>query len=174
MLASAGLSALGALKGSLAKKEALNIQAQTAARNVQLADFRIDQAREVGREAEAATLRNIKTQQGSQRAASAKGAIDLGFGTPVDILMDTQEIGEFDLATIKSNTANRIFDLNIVKANAQDEQNLLSSAAGDVDPGFAFASTLLTGITGFAANQQSQKNFVRNQATLNALLASKG
>jgi len=163
MLGGAGLNATAALRSSLAEKEALTRQAATSARNVRLADERIDQARDIGREAEAATLRGIRSSTGTQKAGLAKGAIDLGFGTPLDILNDTQEVGEFDLDIIKRNTANKIFDLEIIKANAQDETNLLSSAASDVDPGFAFASTLLSGFTGFAANQQQQKNLASVQ-----------
>ncbi len=162
-LAGGGLSALGTFNQSLAEKRALEIQAATSARNVRLADIRIAQTKEAGQLDAATIRRNIRSANASLKTRLARGGIDLGFGTPVDILSDPQVIGEFDLATIKRNTANRVFELEIAKKNAIDQTNLLSTAASEVDPAFSAFNSLLGGVTSFAQNQQAQRNFNKGQ-----------
>lgn len=155
MLGGGVLNAFGALRQSLARKSALNQQITIENRNIRLADIRIAQNRRVGQDDEAFIRRDAKFAQGEQSAAISRGGIDPNFGTPLDLIADTDFVAEQNIEKVRENTANKEFELEIDKLNTVDQRNLLQAAVANENPAFAFGSSLLGSATNFLSTQQT-------------------
>ncbi len=153
---SALTNAMGNRAASQARKDSLAMQAQIARHNQQIAQERIKDTRRVGKQAEFDHRRKIKQTVGAQKAALASQGIDLSFGTPAELMSDTDIIGEFDVGTIRDNTKRRVFEHQINEYNARANAQLLQFSSDQEKPDFAFANTLL----GSAARLGSNNNFM--------------
>ena len=156
LLGSAGFNAYGAYSNSKATKTAYDAQGQIAANNAQIATWQAEDA--IVRGDREASRSRLKTRQlkGSQRAALAANGVDLGEGSALNILADTDYFGELDAGTIKDNAAREAWAIRNQATNFTSEGSLLRSRADMESPVFAASTSLLTGANRVASHWYSQ------------------
>lgn len=105
-----------------AAQQSANYNAKVADMNAKIAERQARDAVERGQLEE--QQQRMKTSQiiGKQRAAMAANGVDLGYGSPLDALVDTATIGELDALTIRANTYREERDIR------QGGQNLTTQA----------------------------------------------
>lgn len=143
MAVSAAVSAYGAYQTSQANKDAANYQAQVAQNNAQIASWNAQDALDRGQRAEADQRLKNSQFKGDQRASLAARGLDLGEGSPVDILATTDFMGERDALTIRDNAAKEAWGYRIQGNNANDNANLLRARADAENPTMAAGMSLL-------------------------------
>lgn len=102
-------SSVNAFQQARAQKDTLKARATVARRNQELAAIEERNALKRGRRTEQAVRRDTRSLQRAQRAGFAGRGVDVNFGTPLDIVAGTDVIGEFDVGTVRQNTANERF-----------------------------------------------------------------
>ena len=137
-IAGTALSTIGAIEQAQAQKDA-------AEYNAKVAEYAAQDAQQRG-EQEAMKARQQASQlRGAQRTTMASRGLDLGVGTPMALLDQTDYFAETDQNTIRNNAAKEAWSK---RAQAQGFRNEASS----INPMMSGASTLLTG----AGNVASQ------------------
>lgn len=140
----AALSSLGAYSSSQAAKTAYAGQAQVNRNNAQIAEWQAQDALQRG-ESTASKVRMRGNQlQGTQRAGLAYSGVDLGQGSAVQILTDTEYFTEVDAATAKDNAAREAWEARNKAAGFQSEASLFQSRSDAENPLLAGATSLLT------------------------------
>lgn len=99
------LSAGAKIYQGQAEKQAANYNAQVLDINARLNERRATDAEERGKIEEQKKRAQVAATVGAQRVAMAANGVDIGFGSPLDTLIDTATAGELDALTIRSNTA---------------------------------------------------------------------
>lgn len=139
-----GVSAAGAYGQSQANKASANAQAQVAENNATLAEY---QARDAERRGSIAAQNvGYRTNQlaGSQRTAMAANGVDLGYGSALEILSDTEYFGQVDRATTVDNAAREAWGYRTQGANYSADASLLRGRADAESPFLAAGTSLLT------------------------------
>lgn len=111
------LGAGASVYSGIAAKRAADYEAAVAKMNGELSAQRAADAMERGADEE--QKQRMKTAQliGQQQAAMAANGVDLGFGSPLDTMVDAATLGELDALTIRRNTARENFDERVQGAN---------------------------------------------------------
>ena len=151
-------SSVSAFQQARAQKDTLKARATVARRNQELAAIEESNALKRGPRNEQSVRRDARSLQGAQRAAFTRRGIDVNFGTPLDIVAGTDVVGEFDVGTVRQNTANERFAAQVRGQGFQTEARFLDTAAGNISPANAAASTLLSEATSTALNYQLFKS----------------
>ena len=155
-------STVGAYKKSSGEQQGYQFQSAVARKNEAIA----------GMQATDAMLRGVKAEQnvrmrtaqvgGTQRASFAARGIDIGEGSPLNILTDTAFMGERDALTARDNAAKEVWGYQTQAANFHDNADLLDWRGNQISPaGDAFA-TLLTGGGKVASSWYSLRNTSSN------------
>lgn len=137
-------SAYGAYSNAQGSKAAYNAQGQIAENNATISGWQADDA--LRRGAREASRSRMKTNQlkGTQRAALAANGVDLGVGSALNILTDTDQFGDIDASTITDNAAREAWALRNQASNFQGEASLMRSVAGMQSPMLAAGTSMLT------------------------------
>lgn len=106
------LNSYGAYASAKNEKSAFNYNAQVYGQ--QAAD-----ALQRGREAEYRYRENVSRVTGSQRAALAANGVDLGQGSALDILAETDALGSRDAALIRLNAEREAYGYQTRQAQAR-------------------------------------------------------
>lgn len=151
-LGGSAASAYGAYTNSRNAKAAYAAQGQIAANNATIAGWQAEDA--LARGAREAGRQRLKTRQlkGTQRAALAANGVDLGVGSALNILTDTDYFGEIDANTITDNAAKEAWAIRAQAAGFQSEASLLRSRADMESPMLAAGTSLLTSAGKVAGN----------------------
>ena len=155
--ASAGLSAFGSRNAAIAQRSSLQHQAFLAGKNAEFAKARKEDAEFIGKKTEFAKQRRIKQVRGAQKSALARSGVDISVGTPLDLLGDTDIIGEADIQTIRNNTRRQVFERDIDIFNAKTKQSLFQTGADNINPNLSFATSLLGSAASFGQKFQRTK-----------------
>lgn len=117
MIGSTLMGAAGAVQEGRAAQASANYSAKVADMNAKISERQARDAVERGQQEE--QQQRMKTSQviGQQKAAMAANGVDLGFGSPLDTLVDTATIGELDALTIRTNTYREERDIRQQGAN---------------------------------------------------------
>jgi len=97
---------------------------QVAANNKIIADRQAEDSLRRGRTAEAEHRRKVEDLKGSQKVAFGAGNIQLGSGTPLDVLEGTAVMGEIDALTIRDNARREAYGYQVQGMNAQAQGRL--------------------------------------------------
>lgn len=153
MAAGTALSAAGSIQQGNAARAQASYQSQVERNNATIAERQAQDAEQRGRvEEQRQRIQNARLA-GTQRTAFAGAGVDLGSGSPLDVLMDTRQLGELDALTIRSNAAREAYGFRTQSSNLMAQSALTqragqnAQAAGAVGAG----STLLTGTGNLAA-----------------------
>lgn len=112
MIASTALSVVGGIQQANAQASAARYSAQVNERNAILAERRARDALDRGVEAEREVRMRGGLLAGKQRAQMAAAGLDLGFGSPMDVLTDTLVGIELDSARARRNAQSEAEDFD--------------------------------------------------------------
>jgi hypothetical protein len=152
---SAGVSAYGAYAQSSAQKQAAGFNAQVAGQNEQVAGVQARQASEAGQAQEDAYNRRLAALRGSQTTQLAATGVDPNTGSALDIRADTAGLGAQDIATIRQNTRNSVWQARLGGTSAADQASLYQFQADTTTPGLAASASLLGSASSFGASWYS-------------------
>lgn len=152
------MSAVSAYSGSQASKNAYGAQAQVAQNNAQVAEWQAEDA--LRRGAVAASDQGTKNNQlkGTQRARLAANGVDLGQGSALQILADTDYFGDIDAGRIEDNAAREAWAIRQQAAGYRADASLLQSRADSERPWLAAGTSLLTSAGKVAGNWYTGSN----------------
>lgn len=137
-------SAMGAYNQSKGTKAAYEYQAAVNRNNATLAEWQARDAITRGQRAEQSQRLKTAQLKGSQRAALAARGVALDEGSALNILDDTDFMGEADAMTIRDNAAREAWGARTQGANYESDASMLSARAGAESPFKAAAGSLLT------------------------------
>jgi len=150
-------SALGSYYSAQAQRDALKMQAETAATNARLAEKTAQSVLLQGQEeAGKAGLRTAHLR-GTQRASLAANGLDLGEGSAARILTDTEVMGQRDVDTIRANALRAALGYREQGANFQGAAIMTRAAADSTSPGAAAGASLLSGASSVASSWYRQQ-----------------
>lgn len=149
------MSAVGAVQGSQANKAAYGAQAQVAANNAQIAQYQADDALTRGRVNASRMGMQVHQLKGQQRAKLAANGVDLGVGSALNILTDTDQFGEIDANTITDNAAKEAWAIRQQANGYTSDANLLKARADSEKPWMSGMTSLLTSAGRVAGNWYS-------------------
>lgn len=153
--AGATSSIFGAFSKSSAEKAAYEYQAKVAENNALAAEWQAQDAIVRGQAAEAQQRMKTAQLKSTQRASLAARGIDLGEGSALNILTDTDYMGELDALTIRNNAAREAWGARERARGAMTDSELLSMRAGMVNPVGAATGALLSGAGSVASGWYS-------------------
>lgn len=159
-VAGAGITAFGSYESGQANSKAEAYQAQVAANNAAIAqqNARLDiQAGET-----AATNKGLQTRSkvGSEKASQGASGIDVNTGSAADVRTGTEELGQLDALTIRSNAAKQAYG-QMVTATSDTAQNelLTSESSQSAEAGeIGAAGSLLSGVSSVGRNYAGFQN----------------
>jgi hypothetical protein len=143
-MAGAGLSAVSAYGNSKSAKGAYEAQAQIAKNNAIIAGWQAEDALARGDRNVSLSRSKTRQQKGTQRAAMAANGVDLGEGSALNILVDTDYFGELDANTIKDNAAKEAWALRNQAAGFTAEAAMAKARADNERPWMSAGTSLLT------------------------------
>ena len=142
LIGSTVMGAAGAIQQGQAAEMQGRAAQQSAEYNAKVADMNAKIAERQARDAvERGQIeeqqQRMKTSQiiGQQRAALAANGVDAGFGSPLDVLVDTATIGELDALTIRSNAYREERDIRQQGANYRGQAGMYRSQASSASTG---------------------------------------
>jgi len=141
------VGAFGQIQQGQAANAAAQYQARIAQMNAEMADRRAQDAIERGREEEQKHRRDVSQLIGKQTVAQAANGLDLSFGSPLDLIVDTAVMGELDALTIRKNSYREEQDYRQQAANyrAEGEMQRMAGKNAKKQSLFAAGGTLLGG-----------------------------
>lgn len=141
------LGAAGQIQQGQAQAAAARYNAKVADMNADISERRARDALERGKMEEQKKRRQAQQILGQQRAAMAANGVDIGFGSPLDTLVDTATLGEVDALTIRSNFAREAYDYKVQAVNGRADANLsrMNAKAASTGGYLNAGATLLTG-----------------------------
>lgn len=145
------MSTSAAYDKSVADKTAYAMQATVANQNAALATANASDAIRRGQTAEVNSQLRTRQLQGTQAAQMAANGMDLGSGSPLSILSDTEFMGGNDAAVIHDNALKEAYGFQVQAANYTSNANLLQYRADMESPNKAAATSLLTGLGNVAS-----------------------
>lgn len=141
----AAMQAYGAYQGAEAQQRGYRYSAASTRRQAEIERYRAQDAIERGQHTEAVIGLKAGALKGTQRASLAGRGIDIGEGTPLDILTSTDYMKEVDFGTARRNAQSEAW-LHRENAKSFDaESEMYLEAADNVSPFSAGAGSLLTG-----------------------------
>lgn len=144
-----GIGAVAATIGSYNKSKAeqrgYEYQSQISKNNAQIASWQMDDARQRGEREEQNLRMKTAMLKGTQQASMAARGLDLGVGSALNILTDTDFMGERDALLIRDNTAKDVWGLGVQRTNYLRDAEFKSSQARSINPWANAGTTLLTG-----------------------------
>lgn len=137
------VSANAAKKQAKSNKQGLESQAAVDAHNAETAEWQAKDAIYRGQVAQ--TQQRLKTAalKGSQTARFAARGVATDEGSPLNILMDTEFMGDVDARTIADNAEKEAWALREGAENYQANSNMLLDRANGINPSGVFNTSLL-------------------------------
>jgi hypothetical protein len=143
--ASSVFSAYSSFSGASANKQAANYNAAIQRNNALAAQYQAEDAVNRGNLAVDEHMRKVAALKGTQTATMAARGLDLSEGTPLNILTDTDILGEADANTIRTNASREAWGYKQQANNATAQGNLYKMQAKNINPMMAAGGTLLGG-----------------------------
>jgi hypothetical protein len=140
-----GFQAMGAYSNSKNARTAYEAQAQVARNNATVAGWQAEDALKRGDKAAMRVRMQGNQTKGAQRAALAASGVDLGMGSALNILADTDYFTDVDAQTTLDNASKEAWAIRQQAAGFNAEASLLKSRADAESPLYAATGSLLTG-----------------------------
>ena len=139
-----GFGAVSSYNNSKNAAKAYEAQAKVNENNAIIAGWQADDALKRGDRAAMRVRMQGNQVKGTQRAAMAANGVDLGEGSALHILADTDYFTDIDATTTLDNAAKEAWAIRNQAAGYQAEASLMSGRAAAESPMFAAAGSLLT------------------------------
>jgi hypothetical protein len=151
---SMAFGAMGAYQQSASAKASMEYQSQVARNNAISAEYQAQDALKRGEVAEAEQRRRTSMMKGSQTARLAGNGIDISEGSALQILSDTDWMGEQDALTVRDNASREAWAYRQQGSNAQSNSNMLRASADAQNPLLSGATSIMTNpATGVVADK---------------------
>ena len=172
-MASLGMQAAGAAMGTVGSyysaqntKSNLQMQANLADTNAQIAELGAQSALAQGAKEEQRSRLQTTALKKSQRVAMAANGVDLGQGSAAEILTSTDLMGDIDANTIKANAVRNAWGYRTQATNYQNQALMNRASAGAISPGAGAVASLLgsagsVGRSWYQLNQAGAKGFAK-------------
>jgi len=128
---SAVVGGIGAVYSANASASASRYNAQVAQMNATLSERRAKDALARGAAAEQQKRLEVAQLRGRQLAAAGANGVDVGFGSPLDAMIDTATLGELDALTIRRNAARESYDFQVQAVNGRADAALSNANAAN-------------------------------------------
>lgn len=153
------MGAAGQIQQAQSTAAANRYQAKVADMNAQISEKRAKDALERGAKEEQQKRRENQQLLGKQQAAMAANGVDLTFGSPLDVIVDSSVLGELDALTIRTNAYREEYDYRVQAAN-QRAQGTMSRGAADsaLAGGYLGAAGTILGGAGNAYKNYYQRS----------------
>jgi hypothetical protein len=144
-LIGAAASVAGVVQSTNAQASQARYQADVARANQKITKWQAEDALTRGVKQENRQRLQMAALKGTQRTVLASHGLDLGEGSPLDILTGTDLIGEQDAATVRANAARDAWGYRTQGMNYQAQAGLYDTTAAQVraSQGLQIGSTLL-------------------------------
>lgn len=129
LIATAATGAVSSVMAGNAQAASSQAQAQISRNNAIISGQRATQEEQIGKQEEERLRRQVARVTGTQRAMTGAAGIELGSGSPLDVLAATVEEGELDALTIRSNAQQRASDLRFEQQNLGFQAGVLDREA---------------------------------------------
>lgn len=143
MAAGAGMTAVGAYNNAKANQSSLNAQAASADQNATISDWQASEAMRTGQQQEQNVLAQYGRTKSTQRATMAANGVDIGEGSPVDVLATTDFYRDVDAQTVRANTIKSAWGYSTQATQYRDQAANLRNGASAVSPVNAAATSLI-------------------------------
>jgi hypothetical protein len=143
----AGVQAVGAYNQAKGEQAALRAQAQVEANNAQLSEWQAQDAIARGDMAAGEVIQRGAQIKGSQRAAFAANGVDLGYGSALEIITDTDYLTAVDASQVQNNAAREAWGYRVQADQATDRARAATNGANQVRPWLSAGTSLLTSAT---------------------------
>ena len=153
------LSTVGAYNKSVADRAAFETQAGVASANAVLDDARARDAVTRGQGDVARSDLRTRQLKGEQVASLAARGLDLSYGSPLNILTDTDLMGASDSAIIAANAAKEAWGHRVSETNNRANSELYARRARAESP---FRSATTSALTSAGAVASSWYNSKKN------------
>lgn len=157
------LSAFGNYEGGLATKAQQNYQAQVASLNQTIAEQNANYARYAGEQEAQTEGMKVRSQIAETRATQGASGLDVGSGSAALVQKSEYDIGQQDIATIRSNAAKRAYGYQVAGVQYEAKSTLdkykasQSKTAGDI----AALGSLIGGAGSVSSKWMDQSNPVK-------------
>lgn len=147
LIASTALSAGSALVGGLQSAAASRYSAKIGQANADRDRAAAQDALKRGGIEEQRQYQRNAQRMGMQRASMAASGLDLGFGTPMDIIEDTARVGWEDAQTVRENAAREAtgYEIRAWNADAQASADKANAKAAVWSAALDAGGTVLSG-----------------------------
>jgi hypothetical protein len=135
----------GSIQSANAQRAQARYQADVARVNQTIAGYQADSALEAGAKKEQQQRLQAASLKGTQRAVMAARGLDLGEGSPLDILTGTDILGEQDALTIRTNAAREAWGYRTQGASYGATAGMYDATANNTTAAYGVASSLLSG-----------------------------
>lgn len=140
----AAMTAYSAFSKSSNDKAAYKYQAGVDRNNAMIAEWNAQDIERRGRQELIDLRRRNAALKGTQIATLASRGIDLSEGSALNILADTEYLGEQDELTLKTNTKKQAWGARVEGSNHTANSILLQSRSDQENPLLSGATSLLT------------------------------
>lgn len=147
-----GASTIGAYKSATAQKASLAYEAAVARNNAAVADMQAKLALQDGATQEQNQELKSAAVLGDQRAALAANGVDLGEGSPNEILATTKFMGTRDALQIRDNAARTAWAYRNQAKSYLGEADADMAASDAINPRTVALTSFLTGASRVAAS----------------------
>lgn len=129
MVASTVMGGAGMIQQGKATAASNRYNAQVSEMNAKIADKAAKDTLERGKIEEQKQRQKTAQIMGQQTAGMAASGLDLSFGSPLDLLVDTAVMGEMDALTIRSNAYREERDIRQQGANYRGQAGMQRASA---------------------------------------------
>ncbi len=136
-------SAYSAHNQAKQQKAQYEYQAAVDANNAKIAEWNAEAVARQGEDELTRHRRQVAAKQGTQRATFASRGIDLGSGSALNLLTDSEFFGEEDAKNIQDSTAQQVWGVKVQKDNYQASSKANKARAGSVSPWLNAAGSAL-------------------------------
>lgn len=147
-LGSMAFGAMGAYQQSQATKASMEYQSAVARNNAITSEYQAEDAINRGQTAEEQQRRKTMMLKGTQTARLAANGIDISEGSALQILSDTDWMGEQDALTVRDNANREAWGYRVQAQNASSNSTMLRNSADAQNP-------LLSGVSNIMANEST-------------------
>lgn len=165
------LAATSAYQQSEARKEQGEYNAVIARNNAKMAEYQAEDAAQRGEVDAINARRKAAAIKGDQRATMAARGLDLGEGTALSLLDQTDYFSKVDQGTIRGNAAKEGYAKKAQAANFLTEATMYQNAADSESP---LLSAAAAGASVYASGSMAAAGGTRGAAESTSLLSDGG
>lgn len=151
-LAGSVISAVGAYQQGQATAAAYRSKAAADEQNAKIASRQAEVTAQNGAQEEREMRQRGQAIAGAQKASFSANGLDIGAGSPLDLLSDTRYLNELDALAIRRSTANNVWQFQSEGVNYLNSASANRSAASNASTAGTIGAvgSLLNGATSYS------------------------